>query len=328
MTNPLKPAAGTFWWGQVIKDVMLSVPPSFDVAMDVSFADTFGLSVPPQVSVDGAARVPNSFTLSVPPQMDFTQPGMSAITLSVPPAITVDALGRMPAEFGLSVPPSMDFSGVERYSRTVSLSVPPSLDFAAVGKSATTFDALGAGNAATGVSTARSWSHTATAGTAVVVGLSCWTGGATITSVTYGGQAMTLIGLHRWNNASGNGYVALYGLAGVAGGTQTVTVNANTSAWMAANSVSLHASSVGAPQTAHGNGIPMSQAATCDTGEMLVQIFGTDDDINSPSGGTMRWSGANQARLRISTATESTTFTATRGGFGGNWSGLAVAVKP
>jgi hypothetical protein len=68
------------------------------------------------------------------------------------------------------------------------------------------------------------WTHTATAGAAVVVGY-CLDQATTSTTVsaTYGGQAMTLLGKTNVNGDN-NGFLYLFGLASAPGGAQTVSI--------------------------------------------------------------------------------------------------------
>jgi hypothetical protein len=112
---------------------------------------------------------------------------------------------------------------------------------------AVAFDAVGS---STGFATATpsttpwlTWTHTAgTGGSTVIVGLA-WGSTAfppTITSITYGGAAMTSLGSIAANNSSGNGGVLLYGITGGANGANTVLVktSANPTDVMVGNSMS------------------------------------------------------------------------------------------
>lgn len=189
------------------------------------------------------------------------------------------------------------------------------------------FDAVAAGNH--GATATLTWSHTAVAGAYVVVPV-IWLSNPTISSITYAGTAMTLLGSQFTNNSSANGCLALYGLAGVAGGAQTVTVTLSSAVNASADSVSYTGvSSAGSPTYNFGSGSPLSQSATCTPGQMIVQAFGQNGTtaFSSPTGGTNRvLIQQASARLSISDSTSSTTFGVTGGGTA-NGAGVAIILS-
>ena len=185
---------------------------------------------------------------------------------------------------------------------------------------AVTFDSVGAGT--TGIGTSPTWTDSATAG---AYAIAAGGGQSTLSAATYGGASMSDLGDDTLTGAQGS----LYGLSGVASGSQTVTLTqANT--WYAANSVTyLNVSSVSAAQFASGTGTSASQSVTCSAGQMIVQAFFTLNAGFTPSGGTNRYNGNSSgfASVTISDATSNTTFTATLSS-SQNWVGIAVVLSP
>ncbi|MCV7300872.1 hypothetical protein H7J93_14695 [Mycobacterium barrassiae] len=106
---------------------------------------------------------------------------------------------------------------------------------------------------------------------------------------------MTLLGAVFHNNNSSLGQLALYHLAGVAGGTKTVIAsksNATNSA--CASSVSyLGIASVGTPASAYGASSSATQSATVPAGSLVVQGLGArGDDFSGITGGAQRFNGS------------------------------------
>jgi hypothetical protein len=123
---------------------------------------------------------------------------------------------------------------------------------------AVTYDATGAGyTASPNASTASgSWSHTAAAGATVIVSVATQQNSSTpTTTATYGGVAMTSLGISV-NPTAGNTSVQLFGLQNVAGGPKTVAVSLNAGSNTVQNFAGQSASytGVGGLQTAVTNG--------------------------------------------------------------------------
>ncbi|PEG34346.1 hypothetical protein CQY20_26130 [Mycolicibacterium agri] len=199
-------------------------------------------------------------------------------------------------------------------------------------------DALGEGsvnNTAT-----PSWSHTATEGADVFVAISVNgnTSVFAISSVTYGGVAMTKIAQEEMNNLSTQGRVELWRLTGVAGGAATVSVtfnNAPSGSGATCQSISfVNVASVGSAQLDFGDGSFSHGPITVDPGQIALQVFGGNnvgaDKFSGLSGGTNHYnngfvlSGDYRSALAVNTADETTTFTTTDGG---PWAGIAVVIS-
>lgn len=162
---------------------------------------------------------------------------------------------------------------------------------------AVAFDAVASstGTSATTPSTTPwlTWTHTAgTGGGTVIVGLA-WGSTSfppTITSITYGGNAMTLLGSIATNNTSTNGGVLLYGITGQASGANTVLVktSADPTNVMIGNSVSFTgAASFGTAVTAFGNGASASVTVNgTASGNVVagVEAHGTNTAVSYTSG--------------------------------------------
>jgi hypothetical protein len=158
--------------------------------------------------------------------------------------------------------------------------------------------------------------------------------GTAPSSVKYGTTAMTLLGsiLASSKSLPGDGDLYQYGLSGVAGGSQTITVTLGSTDTTFGNSASFNnVVSLGSPTTASGTSSPASQAVSCGASQLIVQGFCTDGNAAMPttSGGTNRYNdataGASGFGLTISTATTSTTFTATDSGIV-YWGGIGIAL--
>lgn len=309
---------------QVIKPaaVAATVTPAATVAAKTSVAAA--VTVSPAVSVVGDAIENIAATVSVTPSVSAagvvgeTIVNFAAST-AVTPAVSVTAGVGYPAAATVTATPSMSVAAQLLLPVSAAISVSPSVSVTGSVQSGPTFDAVGAG-AATPGSTSMSWSHTATAGAYVVVSYACHTTSSPNPTVKYGGTAMTKLGT---SAVASNSFIQFWGLAGVAGGAQTVTITSALTA-DAANSISLkNVTSVGTPASQVYNGSPFSQAVTCTSGQVIVQSFEAvrNADITSAaSGGTSRY--FDGSGFTMNTATATTTFTATSSGQTG--AGMAV----
>lgn len=309
---------------QVIKPaaVAATVTPAATVAAKTSVAAA--VTVSPAVSVVGDAIDNIAATVTVTPSVSAagvvgeTIVNFAAST-AVTPAVSVTAGVGYPAAATATVTPSVSVAAQLLLPVSASISVSPSVSVTGSVQSGPTFDAVGAG-AATPGSTSMSWSHTATAGAYVVVSYACHTTSSPNPTVKYGGTAMTKLGT---SAVASNSFIQFWGLAGVAGGAQTVTITSALTA-DAANSISLkNVTSVGTPASQVYNGSPFSQAVTCTSGQVIVQSFEAvrNADITSAaSGGTSRY--YDGSGFTMNTATATTTFTATSSGQTG--AGMAV----
>lgn len=190
-----------------------------------------------------------------------------------------------------------------------------------VGPTGPVYDAIGAGGVATAGTV--SWSHTATAGAAVLVFVAC--NATSTSSVTYGGTSMTSAGSVFEDNISGDGQLSVWKLTNVTGGAQTVAVTLGTAAHVVGNSLSATGvTTVGSPSTNFGTSTP-SQSVTWAAAQLIVQAFGADASMGSPTGGTNRYNSSGAASLTISTATANTTFGAAN--TFNQWAGAAVILS-
>jgi hypothetical protein len=109
------------------------------------------------------------------------------------------------------------------------------------------------------------------------------------TTVTYGGAAMTSLGVVAADN-SNVGYAQLFGLLNPATGAQTVAVTVSSASWITGGSVSFTgAGGFGTAVTAFGNGTAPTVAVTGTTsGNMVVDVVATGTGVTSSSQ-TNRW---------------------------------------
>lgn len=162
------------------------------------------------------------------------------------------------------------------------------------------FDAVGDGFYSTSMSGTQTFSHNATAGTKVILTVSTSLQSA-LSSVTYGGSAMTAVTGNPWydNNQSSPGYddgqVSVYYLDNVSGGAQTVSVTFATTCAVVMNTLSFTGAATGQPGTitpAYGfTAAPSSGSITATTGQLIfcALAFGYEyasQTITSPTGGT------------------------------------------
>jgi hypothetical protein len=190
-----------------------------------------------------------------------------------------------------------------------------------------TFDAAGSGFA--GTIQNFTFNHTAATGAYVIVDV-C-TSGATVSTCTYGGTAMTQLGSVVISSFYGS-TLTRYGLAGVVGGTKTVSIGLSAVTDVTAGSVSyLNVGTVGGLRTVSGDSSTTpAQTVTCTPGQTIVQSLGGDSasSLWTPTGGTSRYnngdnvSGTYDADLVISDSTTSpTTFSVSN--LGNNWAGIS-----
>lgn len=185
------------------------------------------------------------------------------------------------------------------------------------------YDATGAGS--TGTASSGTWSHTATAGAYVLVFVTTTTS-VTVSSVTYGASAMSVLGSVNLNNVLSNGVLTLLGLASAPSGAQTVTVNMSAAHSYSANSVSyLNVGSVGAAATAFGSGGTASMTVSDSSGQMIVCGLG-DHAFTSVAGGTQRYltGGGVVGTTLILDSVSSSTLSAAASGV---WAGIAVVLN-
>jgi hypothetical protein len=179
-----------------------------------------------------------------------------------------------------------------------------------------TYDAVGAGVATPNTT----WSHTAAAGAYV---LAFGSAGSTNPVLTYGATTMPQLGSQVDLNGA---YLLVYGLAGVAGGAQTITESV--AGLFVGNSISFTGvTSAGTPQTYQSTSTTAySQSVTCTTGQVIVQSFEDTSGqfITSSTGGTSRYFDGISFTIR--TATANTTFTATLSTADGG-AGIAVVLS-
>lgn len=207
-----------------------------------------------------------------------------------------------------------------------------------------TYDSIGAAFA--GVTTAgvaKTFTHTAAAGADVFFALTTYRQD-TVSSVTFAGNAMTLVGSYNHNNNNGStvGTSFLYRLAGGGtGSSATASFTCALAQWAVANTISYTGvGSVGTPQYAYGSTTAISTGSvTCGSGQVILAALGVGSQannlnplINSPSGGTVRYnvgagSSGYDAALCIQDATSTATFAGT-GNFSFLWSTITVALLP
>jgi hypothetical protein len=202
---------------------------------------------------------------------------------------------------------------------------PPKKAAAAAGPA---FDALGAGFLnLSGSATSGSWSHTAAAGSEVLVFVAAGVGAPT---VQYGSSSMTQAATV---TDAQSDIFCVFKLSGAPGGAQTVTVTASGGGGYvtAGNSISATGvTTVGTPATSSGSS---SQSVSWTSGQLIVQSFEqvyvasvTGTGISAYSGGTGRYKDSSGG-LSISTATASTTFTETDQGSGADGAAIAVVLS-
>lgn len=193
------------------------------------------------------------------------------------------------------------------------------------------FDSVATGFSGNG--TSLSWSHTATAGAYVIVGLNTTYG---TFDVKYGDKTMIPLGLTYLNETAGVAALALYGLENAPGGTSTITITTEKAAYFTGNSISFtNVSCAGLVTNAGGSSTDLSQTVECGTNQIVVQAFANQGygQLSAFSGGTKRYYGYlpngqyYSVGLSFSHAASSTTFTA-KASVSDVWGGLSVVLNP
>lgn len=214
---------------------------------------------------------------------------------------------------------------------------------------AATYDATGPGltTTASGTSSSGTTTHTAAVGAAVVVELAVATAaGATVGSytrtVTYGGVAMTSLGVASYNAAT-DGWVELFGLTNAPGGTKTIAYS------VSGGSVSLKTVEVnslsyngvrgfGTVVTATGAGTALSSGSiAANVGAEIVTAFGMISGSASP---IVSFSGTSRKTDAINNGTffaqsnigdtpgGTTSLTVTATSSSNHWAAVSVPLLP
>jgi hypothetical protein len=207
-----------------------------------------------------------------------------------------------------------------------------------------TFDAAGAGNTGQGINSASTtWPHTASGNSrAVVVGLR-WAhiagSGVPTRTVTYGGTAMTSLGVVGLNNAvlsALNGiYHEFFGLLNPPTGVQTVSLTVARTGALSINIEGCSVSYAGVsefvsvpPVAGTEAGTSLSQTVSSAVNEMVVQMFTTESGAITGYNQTLRFDGgASGPVIGDAQGAASVSFTASRA-TGVDYAGLAVRLKP
>ncbi len=186
------------------------------------------------------------------------------------------------------------------------------------------YDNVGAGYVANVVSSG-SWNHTATSGAYVVVDL-CITSAVTVTSMTYDGNAMTLLGMANFN--SGSGTLFRYGISNVASGTKTVSFTLNASGWATGSSTSIMGvGAVSSTTPVSGSSSSPTQGASCQPGQIIIQAFGSTSNMTTLTGGANLYTGQTaNSDISQSIAGGPTTFNSSV--TGATWGGLVTVLGP
>lgn len=174
-----------------------------------------------------------------------------------------------------------------------------------------TFDAVGVGQYGGSAVASYSYNHTATVGAFVIVDVVVDRASA-VSSVTYGGTAMTLMASALFPGATGNGTIYRYYLANVAAGTKLVAITLNAGAWCASCSYSyLNVIGFTYSTTSINSSLSLTQSVAATTGQMVVQSFGCQPTgPTSPAGGTLRFNHGSHAYLITQDSSVTATYTA------------------
>lgn len=196
---------------------------------------------------------------------------------------------------------------------------------------APSFDAVGVGY--NGNAASFTFNHTGAVGAYLIVDISIFNA-PDVTSCTYDGVAMTLLGVQYVANSAGYGTLVRYGMPSIPGGTRTVAVVLTGAQHVTAGSVSYaNVASVGTTVKTYGS-TELAQNVTCGAGQRIVQGFACRQatTLLAPTGGTSRGSGGHlssgtyYAELLISDATVTTNFTATATA-SSYWAGMATPLN-
>lgn len=358
-TPVLRPPAGIFWRARILEEFSLALAPQIDFGgLRISAGTQLHLTT--GIGMSGAGKSPAAMGLSLTPSFGVSGSSNQAdVVLHLTPSLVMDSIGPPNADFTLSRTLTIGMTGAEKYASTLGLSLTPSIGMSGAGHSPVAYDATGTGFLQTASSTGvinGTWSHTATAGAAVVVAVEVYSWDASATSyasrtVTYDGVAMTSLGVR--NAPSNEGWVELFGLTSAPGGTKTVAVNLparspssglDTIFSVVANSVSYNnASAFGTAVSNSGTGTSLSSGSvTSATGRMVAHAFaafepsGSATTVNlSAYNRTSRYlnnfgsSGGDRLGFQIGDAAGASTvsFAATAANTA-NWASLAVDLQP
>lgn len=189
-----------------------------------------------------------------------------------------------------------------------------------------TFDAIGTGFVSTG-GTGKTCTITPSAGSCGFVVIGADRAGS-VTSVKWGATNMTLVAtLSMPGGVSGNGFIAVYGITGIPGGSTTITVDATSgSTWEAFNAVAYKNSTIGTPTTASGTGSPASQSVIAPPRVAWFVAGASNVSLSTLTvgGGTSRGATGNgQVAVAVGDAASSATFTGTASNMSW-WASVAV----
>lgn len=223
-------------------------------------------------------------------------------------------------------------SGSGSGMRDASLDGPPDT-FVAVGPPVVdTMQSTSAGNVAS-----LSWTHTASGShRLVVVGLSWGLGGATVTSATYGGVAMTEIGTR--NNTTKNIRASLYMLVAPPTGAQVVVVTFSGGVGDHAfgGSVSFtgvdQTTPVGPFASSVGGGPAIATTLASGSNEVVIDAVASDSNpsgLNIGAGQTSMWTihSSLWGAASVKPGATSVTMSWTETGSSDDWAQCAVSIK-
>ncbi|QIG58399.1 minor tail protein [Mycobacterium phage Cornie] len=182
------------------------------------------------------------------------------------------------------------------------------------------YDTVASGSV--GVGSVANFTITAATGADIFVPIAWDRSGATISSVTCGGVAMTQIAQVDHNNTSGYGGLRLYRLAGAGNGTaKTISITSSGNVYIGASAISFTGvPTTLSPVTAYGSGTSASQTVTVagNVGLYVASAGGAGAPTytyTSYTGVTNRTNlNANGAQLTQSTVTASGTVSVISGG--------------
>lgn len=183
------------------------------------------------------------------------------------------------------------------------------------------------------------WTHTPVGTpTAALVIFENFVGGATISSVTYGGTSMTAVSGSPLA-IDGSNSVYIYCLVNPTAGAQTINVNFTGSAFIGGGSITVTGSDTStcstATNTATGTGTAASVAVTSNTNDLVIDIVGTDNANTT----TQTAGGGQTARFNNVVAGNNVNSSSTKAAAAGSttvswtiststaWAQIATAVK-
>lgn len=326
---------GIAWRAKIFRSFGISTPPALAYTETPQATGGFGLSLPASLTFTNTSNSTASFGLSIPPQFTEQYPATASVVLSAPPTFGFTGVEKYSKSVSLALTPGINFTGTELYSRSYNLSLPPTLGFTgAANVPAVTFDHVS--NFSVTAGSSFSGSNTATAGAYVIADIILNSGAgsaSTISSVTYGGSNMTLLTSVNLNNNANNGTLFRYGIANVAGGSQTFAASFSSSWYQIVCTSYLNVGSVGSSTTTFGSGASLSQSSvTVSGGKMAAQVFGQGGGgttLSSLSGGTNRYNNYSSfVGGTVNTATATTAFSGTASGQSSDvWAGIATILN-